>query len=338
MMDDALAEFIKRTVMKIPLHKMQVVLRAWGFLTEGELQKLNLQQSKENIIMDVLHLCEGKQMTLKHAAILDITYNHIFREKRNWSVYQMVKPLDYQMELFDMAEFKSQFKRNLKSTFQNISIHFKELDGAVWIRIAWGTHYKKPQQYKPTFVVYHSQTSYVFICNLSKLCRPALCQAIVIAAQHNEIQEMELRGHSLDSLKDIVFKQYNRSFQTYLPRPLQERNVVSEIVDPRVIYENKQEKERIWTLNRETFGDRPQPKLEFAQYKLDTMFRGDLQAGILAGREEPFRCVVRFSSPHLLEGLRSLAPSGFAEAPLSQLLTCIPHKARNLFRIGEKRN
>ncbi|XP_030060365.1 centromere protein N [Microcaecilia unicolor] len=338
MMDDALAEFIKRTVMKIPLHKMLVVLRAWDFLTDGELQNVNLRQAKENIAMDVVHLCEGKQTRLKHAAILDIIYNHTFREKRNWSVYQMVRPLGCQMELFDMAEFKSQFKRNLKSTFQNVSIHFKELDESVWIRIAWGTHYLKPQQYKPTFVVYHSQTSYVFISNLSKSCRPALCQAVVIAAQHNEIQEMELRGRSLDSLKDIVFKQYNQSFQTYHPRPLQERNVASEIVDPRVIYENKQEKERVWTLNQEAFGDGPHPKLEFAQYKLDTMFRGEPQTGILAGREEPFRCVVRFSSPHLLEGLRSLAPSGFADAPLSQLLTCIPHKARNLFRIGEKRN
>ncbi|XP_029464014.1 centromere protein N [Rhinatrema bivittatum] len=338
MMDDIVAEFIKRTVIKIPLAKLMVVLRTWGFLTEEELQSLKLQQAKERIATDVVEHCERKRATLNHAASLDIIYNHTFREKRIWSVYQMVKPLDRETELFDMANFKSLFKRSLKSVFQNVSIHFKEFDDAVWIRLAWGNHYAKPNQYKPTFVVYHSQTPYMFISNLTKPYKPLLCQALITAAQHSEIQEMELRGRCLDSLKDIVFKRYNQSFQTYQARPLQERNVTSKIADPRVTYENKQEKERIRALTWEAFGSGPQPKLEFAQYKLDTMFRGDSPTGTFAGKEEPFRCVVRFSSPHLLEGLKSLAPSGFAEAPLSQLLTCIPHRSRNLFRIGEKKD
>lgn len=38
--------------------------------------------------------------------------------------------------------------------------------------------------------------------------------------------------------------------------------------DIRIIQENKNEKERIQRVNREAFGDGPQPKLEFAQYKV----------------------------------------------------------------------
>lgn len=39
-------------------------------------------------------------------------------------------------------------------------------------------------------------------------------------------------------------------------------------VDPRIIQEDKNEKERIWRTNQEAFGSGPQPKLEFAEYKV----------------------------------------------------------------------
>lgn len=42
----------------------------------------------------------------------------------------------------------------------------------------------------------------------------------------------------------------------------------SPAVDVRIIQEDKSEKERIQRVNQEVFGDGPQPKLEFAQYKV----------------------------------------------------------------------
>lgn len=44
-------------------------------------------------------------------------------------------------------------------------------------------------------------------------------------------------------------------------------------VDPRLIQEDKSEKERIQRVNQEVFGDGPQPKLEFAQYKVVETFK-----------------------------------------------------------------
>lgn len=38
--------------------------------------------------------------------------------------------------------------------------------------------------------------------------------------------------------------------------------------DLRIIHENRNERERIQRVNQEVFGDGPQPKLEFAQYKV----------------------------------------------------------------------
>ncbi|KAM9288884.1 centromere protein N [Morus bassanus] len=336
-MDETVAEYIRRTVLKIPRDEIKTMLQKWGFLSEAQLQTVNFGQVKENISQNVVQLCEENSADIKQAAVLDIIYNHIYPNKRVWSVYQMNKTGE-EAEFFDLTDFKKKFKRRLRSTLKNVTINFREYeDNAIWIRIAWGTPYRKPNQYKTSYVVYHSQTPYVFIsASVLKSNLPLLCQALVAASNYRDIREMELRSHSLNSLKDIVFKRYSQNFQTYYPRPLQERPVALESADLRITQENRNEKERIERVNLEVFGAGPLPKIEFAQYKLETMFKSDPRMDVL-DKKEPFRCLVKFSSPHLLESLKSLAPAGMADAPLSPLLTCIPQKARNYFRIREKK-
>ncbi|XP_064016045.1 centromere protein N isoform X1 [Pogoniulus pusillus] len=337
-MDETVAEYIRRTVLKIPRGEIKSMLQKWGFLSEAQLQTINFHQVKDNVSQEVVHLCEENSADIKQAAVLDIIYNHIYSNKRMWSVYQMQKTGE-EPEIFDLHSFKKKFKRRLLSALENVTINFREYeDNAIWIRVAWGTPYTKPNQYKPSYVVYHSQTPYVFIStSMFKSNLPLLCQALVVASSYRDIREMELRSHSLNSLKDIVFKRYSQHFQTHCPRPIQDRSGVLESADLRIIQENKSEKERIQRVTREIFGDGPQPQLEFAQYKLETMFKSDPTMEVL-DKKEPFRCLVKFSSPHLLESLRSLALAGMADAPLSPLLTCITEKARNNFKIKEKKS
>ncbi|NWS20635.1 CENPN protein, partial [Pachyramphus minor] len=336
-MDETVAEYIRRTVLKIPRDEIKMMLQKWGFLSEAQLQTLNFHQIKDNISQEVVQLCEENAADIKQAAVLDIIYNHTYQNKRMWSVYQMRKTGE-ELEYFDLTDFKKKFKRRLQSALKNVTITFREYeDDAIWIRVAWGTPYRQPNQYKPSYVVYHSQTPYVFIsASVLKSNLPLLCQALIVASNYHDIREMELRSHSLNSLKDIVFKRYSQNFHTYCPKPPQARAVEPGSVDLRIINENRSEKERIQRLNQEAFGDGPQPILQFAQYKLETMFKSSPEMDVL-DKKEPFRCLVKFSSPHLLESLKSLAPAGMADAPLSPLLTCIPQKARNYFRIREKK-
>ncbi|NXL86472.1 CENPN protein, partial [Alectura lathami] len=335
-MDEIIAEYIRRTVLKIPRDEIMAVLQKWGFLSEAQLQTINFRQTKESISHSVAQLCEENSADVKQAAVLDIICNHMYPNKRVWSVYQMNKTGE-ETDFFDFADFKKKFKRRIQSALKNVTISFREYeDNAIWIRIAWGTPYTKANQYKTSYVVYHSQTPYVFIsASVLKSNLPLLCQALVVASNYHDIREMELRSHCLNSLKDIVFKRFSQNFQTYYPR--QERSLPAENVDLRITNENKNEKERIQRLNLEVFGDGPQPKLDFAQYKLETMFKSDPKLDVLE-KKEPFRCLVKFSSPHLLESLKSLAPAGLADAPLSPLLTCIPQKARNYFKIRERKS
>ncbi|NXD20948.1 CENPN protein, partial [Spelaeornis formosus] len=336
-MDETVAEYIRRTLLKIPRDEIKMMLQKWGFLSEAQLQTLNFNQIKDNISQEIVQLCEENSADIKQAATLDIIYNYIYQNKRMWRVYQM-KTSGEEFDYFDIIDFKKKFKGTLRTTLKNVTITFKEYeDNAIWIRVAWGTPYKKPNQYKPSYVVYHSQTPYVFIsASVLKSNLPLLCQALIVASSYHDIREMELRSHSLESLKDIVFKRFSQNYQTYSPEPLLGGKVKPENADKRIIHENRSEKERIHRLNQEGFGGGPQPKLEFAQYRLETMFKSDPKMDVL-DKKEPFRCLVKFSSPHLLESLKSLAPAGMADAQLSPLLTCIPHKARNYFKIREKK-
>ncbi|XP_074144314.1 centromere protein N isoform X2 [Sminthopsis crassicaudata] len=337
-MDEIVSEFIRRTILKIPVAEILKILKIWNFIPESQLKIINFQKFKEDVCQQVIELCKKNHASMKEAAILDMIYHQTCQIKKIWIVYKMTKPPDEEVDLSDMEEFKDTFKKVLQRALKNVHISFRDSeDNAVWIRIAWGTPYMKPNQYKTTYVVYYSQTPFVFIshCRVKKYI-PELWQALLTAGNYHKIRQMELRSLYLDSLKSIVFKQYNQDFQTYCFTPLQEGNTENEIVDPRIINENVKEKQRIQRVTRETFGDYVQPRIEFAQYKLETKFKIDSKNGILAEREEPFRCLVKFSSPHLLEALKSLAPAGIADAPLSSLLTCIPHKAMNYFTIREK--
>ncbi|KAM4833634.1 centromere protein N isoform 2-T4 [Thomomys bottae] len=339
-MDETVAEFLRRTILKIPMYEMMTILKAWDFLSESQLQTVNFRQRKEQLALDLVLLCEEKSASLNDIALLDIIYIQVHRNQKVWDVFQLSEGPDEDVDLFDVEQFKSSFKKTLQRALRNVTVSFRVAEeNAVWIRIAWGTQNSRPNQYKPTYVVYYPQTPYAFASlSVLKSTVPLLNQALKMASNHHQIMKMDLRSRYLDSLKAIVFKQYNQVFENHnSTTPLQDgKPGLDRNVDPRLIHENTVEKERVQKITEETFGDYPQPQLEFAQYKLETRFKSDMNRGILAERKEPLRCLVKFSSPHLLEALKSLAPAGIADAPLSPLLTCIPSRKKNYFKIRDK--
>lgn len=57
-MDENVAEFLRRIILKIPLCEMKTILEAWDFLSEDQLQSINLKQRKEFLAQEVILLCE----------------------------------------------------------------------------------------------------------------------------------------------------------------------------------------------------------------------------------------------------------------------------------------
>uniref|UniRef100_A0A2K6V4J2 Centromere protein N n=1 Tax=Saimiri boliviensis boliviensis TaxID=39432 RepID=A0A2K6V4J2_SAIBB len=289
-MDETVAEFIKRTILQIPMNELTTILKAWDFLSENQLER--------NLVQHLVRLCEKKRAGLNDATLLDIIYTQFHQHQKVWNVFQMSKGPGEDVDLFDMKQFKNSFKKIIQRALKNATVSFRETEENVaCIRIAWGNT-------KPTYVVHYSQTPYAFTSS-SKMRRnmPLLGQALTIASKHHQIA--------------IVFKQYNQTFETHNSMtPLQERSLgLDTNMDSRIIHENI-----------ETFGDYPQPQLEFAQYKLETKFKGRIPP-------MPNKVLSRL---HLLEALKSLAPAGIADAPVSPLLTCIPKKRMNYFKIRDK--
>lgn len=57
-MDVTVAEFIRRTVLKVPRSHIPALLQAWGFLPAARLQALDVRPLKEAIAEAVVQLCQ----------------------------------------------------------------------------------------------------------------------------------------------------------------------------------------------------------------------------------------------------------------------------------------
>ncbi|XP_073515239.1 centromere protein N [Phyllobates terribilis] len=334
-MDECTLEFLKRIIARICFADVMPILKTWGFLAERDLQSLTIGHQKETLVMEVVHLCENRKGTMDHVVDLDIVYNHAKSNMKKWDVLEMSEQSDSEMNFADASNFMASFKKFIFSIQKNVAIHFREFGDALWIRIAWGKDYMKPNQYRPSFIVYHTQTPYVFVACLTKTQRPVVCQGLLSATKYCKIREMDLKSRCLESLKDIVFKRFTQPFQSYQSKSAPEEIYTPTTVTQRADYETMKEKAHVRHVMLETFGDGPLPVLDCAEYNMVTAFTGNPD---IANKIEPFRCVVKLSSPHLLESVRSLAHSGLADARVSKLITAIPDKGRNLFKVSEKKH
>ncbi|KAF7478667.1 Hypothetical predicted protein [Marmota monax] len=118
-MDETVAEFIRRTILKIPMNEMMTILKAWDFLSENQLQTINFRQRKECLVQDLVGLCEEKSASVNDAALLDIIYTQVHRHQKVWDVFQMSKEPDEDVDLFDMEQFKRSFKKILQRALKN---------------------------------------------------------------------------------------------------------------------------------------------------------------------------------------------------------------------------
>ncbi|OWK15700.1 CENPN, partial [Cervus elaphus hippelaphus] len=119
-MDETLAEFFRRTILKIPMPEMMTVLKTWNFLSENQLQTVNFRQRKESIVQDLVLLCEST-LVLDTDADGDTQFH---RHQKIWDVFQMSKGPGDDIDLFDMEQFKSSFKKILQRALKNVRTEF----------------------------------------------------------------------------------------------------------------------------------------------------------------------------------------------------------------------
>ncbi|XP_024274827.1 centromere protein N isoform X1 [Oncorhynchus tshawytscha] len=332
-MDDSTKRILQRLMRRIPSQMLQTMLGKWAHLSREDLHSLDFTQPKWVLTEHLLALCEENGLRVKHITELEMIY---IIENPNQGMWHGFQLLDAEEDApsIELTQFKKQFKANLTELISNVSIKIKKhTDEAIWIRVAWGDNFTKPNHLKPTYVVHHLQTPYVFVTGLTSKYKPLLNQALVLATRYGSMKDAHLSGRNLTAIRDLLMRQYQQVFPTKNPKPLQEKNPVPR--NPNIEKEHAENTENRLQIACEAFGDGTLPQLQKAVYKLETKFR-DNSNKTLTGREEPFRGVVEFASTNLLESLRHCVSSGMASTPVTPLLSSITQKGRNYFVITDK--
>ncbi|CAL9694694.1 unnamed protein product [Knipowitschia caucasica] len=333
-MDDVTRRLLQRIVRRIPSQMLRPMLEKWGRLQQKQLGSIDFSLPKIAITEHLLSICQEKGWGTKHITELELLYVIDNPNVGLWHAFQLVDPEDDAL-MVEMMQFKEQFKSNLNKLVQNVSIKFKKhTDEAIWIRLAWGESFSKPNHFTPTFVVHHLQSSYVFMNNVNSKKKPLLYQALVLATRYQSIKHANLSGRKLHGIRDLLMKQYEQVFPSKFPSHIPERTEDKEKANnPLIEREQSASSSNRLQLACEAFGEGKLPEIQSAVYRLETKFRG--QSKNMAQSKEPFKCVVTFSSTNLLESLRNCASSGIASTPVVPVLSSIPLKGRNYFVVTD---
>lgn len=330
-MDDISTFLLRRFTRRTSTQALKTSLIKWGRLSDVEL--LDFTQPKVLWTEQLLALCGESGLRLKHITELEMIYVIDNPNQRPWKAYQLIEPADDALTV-ELPDFKEQFKANLAELIRSVSIKIKKhTDEAVWIRIAWGDSFLRPNHLKPTYVVHHLQTPYVFVTNLTSKQTPLLSQALVLATRYCSIKDTCLSGRKLTAIMDLLMKRFQQVFPSTHMQPLGEKNQINS--HPQIECEQVQQSEIRLQMACEAFGGGPLPELQTAVYKLETKLK-DNSNEIMMERVEPFRCVVKFASTNILESLRHCAMTGIASTPVTPLLSSITQKGRNTFAVTDK--
>nr|XP_046241303.1 centromere protein N [Scatophagus argus] len=331
-MDESTKRLLQRLIRRIPAQMLRTTLDKWGRLTAAQQKSMDFTQPKWALADKLLDICEENGFTAKHITELEMTYVIDNPNQGMWYAFQLMEPED-DAHSVELTQFKEQFKAHLRELMRLVSVKIKKhTDEAVWIRIAWGDNFSRPNHLKPTYVVHYLQTPYVFVKSLTSKQKPLLSQALVLSTRHHAIKDANLSGRKLTAIRDLLMRQYQQVFPTKYPSPLAERNQT--VSNPHIEREQAEPAAKRLQMACEAFSDGVLPQLQSAVYKLETKFR-DHTNKTMTEREEPFKCVVKFSSANLLESLRHCASSGIASTPVTPLLSSITLKGRNYFVITD---
>ncbi|XP_057699542.1 centromere protein N [Corythoichthys intestinalis] len=332
-MRDQVECLLRRLVRRIPTEVLKVTLEKWGRLTVAQQQNIDFKQTKWALADEFIALSEENGWTIRQIAELEMIYVIDNPDQGMWHAFQLVDP-DTDASSVGLIQFKEKFKSNLSYLVRHVSIKMKKnTDEAIWIRIAWGDSYSRPNNMIPTYVVHYLQTPYVFVTRMTSKQKPLLSQALIIATRHQGIKDAKLSGRKLSAIRDLLMQQYDQVFPAKYPIPLQERSQIA--LHPHLHREHAKVEENRHQLAYEAFGGGKLPQLQSVVYKLDTKFKDPTNQAMME-REKPFKCVVTFASTNLLESLRHCASSGIASTPVTPLLSSIPRKGRNYFVITDR--
>ncbi|XP_076014922.1 centromere protein N [Genypterus blacodes] len=331
-MEDTAKRLLRRLIRRSPAQQLRAALEKWSRLTAAQRREVEGAESKQELTERLMMIQEEQVWSLKQVTELEMIYVIDNPNQGMWQVLQLTEPSD-DVPTVELTQFKENFRSHLSELIRHVSVKMKKAsDEAVWIRIAWGDGFSRPNHLRPTYVLHYLQTPYVFVSSLTSKQRPLLSQALALATRYGAVKDANLSGRKLTALRDLLMKRYQQTFPSVVPGPVTEKNQT--LLHPQVERDQAEAAVERQQKACEAFGEGTLPQLQTAVYKLETKFR-DHSNKKMSESDGPFRCVVKFASTNLLESLRDCASSGFASTPVAPLLSSITLKGRNHFVITD---
>ncbi|XP_046552868.1 LOW QUALITY PROTEIN: centromere protein N-like [Haliotis rubra] len=327
--------------------------RKWNFLSDGSLQQLNLKKPKIRIAEDVYESCQEEDVDIEAAGDLDLIYSQIHSEGRKWNVCEL-RGQDKDHFISNPKTFRKLIMSKMKLYFDEVHVNVNMFGGALWSRVHI-VDMKHPTVYKPNDVVYmvhYPKTQYVVLSRIKAKDEDNFIEALLPVFKTDEVHSLQLVGSHVSSLVELALNKHSqvrdhlestgalRRGKIRLQENLTEnvkhhlnlkKNLTSDSRD-----ENEDEKKQRTESLDHTFGTADQPTLEKLEYKMDVKFRGTKLVPMMANKDGPFRCRIKFEGPSVLEGIRNLGKAGLASLPLPSHLAKVNSLAKNFFVIRDK--
>ncbi|XP_030831301.1 centromere protein N [Strongylocentrotus purpuratus] len=349
---------LRKVLCVLKREELGEVVKKWGVFGEESIREVtHLANSvgrtvpRKSITEKIVQECVKQKISNKQISELDLLCSIRHPEKKKWCVYEL-KGLseDHSKKAFDPQVYFDKFTKHISVYFKH-DLCMDKRGEAIWLRIGIYDSGKDSAYFfssNTIYVVYYPHSRHLIVSVRKKGLMQFVMQALILSLGCTSCKETKLTGYHLDSLADLTLNPASQGwFSKFRHNQVDTNPLVKtqtrkrrgdslDLEDKSLISENVEDEEKCQKDLDSSFGTNKQPKLERIVYEMENKFRGTRAAPRMATRQEPFRCVVKFEGPNVLEGLRQLHPSGISSTALPYLFEQVLSTGKNHFRIYDK--
>ncbi|KAK0060888.1 centromere protein N [Biomphalaria pfeifferi] len=344
-MSSMIEEIIQSIIARCRASTIKETFLRWGRFNSSQLNNQIFSGPKKQIYTKILKLVQESNLNEEIIGDLELVYMQLHSRQKQWKVYKLS---GNNLHLnSDPRTLRAKVLRNLQLDWRDGQVfgNMGLFAGGVWLRMHMsstkGSRRKSYNHNSSVFVVTFPGSPYFILSKAVVKHVQLITKAITTATNAEGLVDIQLSGHHLASLADIVLKG-NGQIQSTVYReqeeeenpfvdkgsrkrkaPKEDRGDLNDIND-----EDSEEKEFRKSKLVKLFGTESQPVLEKLDYKLNVKFHGKPVMDTMC------KSSVEVKGQSVLDGIYELAKCGVLKFPLPAHLTTVASSAqRNSFTI-----
>uniref|UniRef100_A0A0B6ZYE3 Centromere protein N n=1 Tax=Arion vulgaris TaxID=1028688 RepID=A0A0B6ZYE3_9EUPU len=340
-------EIILSVLSRCKVSSIRETLRQWGRLSSAHLNDDELfRGTKRQIADNIIQLLKENALTNDIVGDLELVYMQLHSRLKTWVVYKL-KGSDACLNL-DPRMMRSKVLHSLQLKWSNGQVlgNIRLFAGAVWLRINLGQSLIRGQSKKlynhsnSVFVITFHESPYIIMNKMNVRLLKVVKEAIIDALNAESLKDIQLSGHHVSSLADIVLNKDNKILiskyrdKEEMENPLivrqdRKRKILDDsfLDTETMVDENREEKRTRKAIIEKNFGTESQHVLEKLEYKFSVKFYGKPASDVMC------KSSVEIKGKSVLDGLCELAAKGLVKIPLPKHLSNVTSSARSSFTI-----